>query len=266
VLAQTPDERFELTGLGSCLRSDDPDKTREMITGWSCLAEGYLAFARLDETVRTGRSGFELTFGQTFHQYMESHPERAAAYGRATDSTVEGFQRAIDTYDFTGLGTVVDVGGGGGVLLTCVLRSYPAMRGVLFERQAVIDSVRLPADVEDRIECHAGDALEGVPRGGDAYVLSTVLRCFDDAGCQRVLSSCRRAMGPHARLLALEMVSPAGTPEELAGLADLQALVVYGGGDRDESTWRELMDGAGLHLVRIHPADGSYSWVEATPR
>jgi hypothetical protein len=67
-------------------------------------------------------------------------------------------------------------------------------------------------------------------------------------------------------LLALEMVSPAGTPEELAGLADVQALVVCGGGDRDESTWRELMDGAGLHLLRIHPADGSYSWVEATPR
>jgi hypothetical protein len=29
--------RFSLTALGHCLRSDDPDGTRAMILGWTCL-------------------------------------------------------------------------------------------------------------------------------------------------------------------------------------------------------------------------------------
>ena len=264
VLHEDEEGRFALTSLGECLRSDDPDGTRAMILGWSCLPEGYLAFSRLHESVMTGQSGFEVMFGKPFHSYLESHPEVAASYGAATDSTVESFQDAISAYDFSSISTIVDVGGGSGVLLTCLLRSYPTIRGVLVELPGVLERAVIPEDVADRIECVAGNALDGVPARADAYVLSTVLRCFDDRRCVAMLKACRTAMATDARVLALEMVTPPGPAQPLVGLADLQALTVYGGGDRDLATWTNLLTEAGLQLHSVVPADGPYSWITAS--
>jgi uncharacterized cupin superfamily protein len=64
---------------------------------------------------------------------------------------------------------LLDVGGGG-VLLSAILRAAPALRGVLLDRPAAIDAARrrLEADgVADRAECVAGDFFEAVPPGAD---------------------------------------------------------------------------------------------------
>jgi hypothetical protein len=261
VLREDEHGRFSLTALGECLRSDDPDHMRDMVLGWSCLRESYQAFAHLKESVMTGRSGFELAFRHSFHEYLETHADRAAVYGAAMDSTVEAFGEAIDAYDFSAMRKVVDVGGGGGAFLICLLRKYPTIRGVLFEVPSVIDRARLPEDLAGRIQCIGGDATRAVPAGGDAYVLSTVLRCFDDERCVQILGACRRAMHPGARLLACEMVLPTGPLEPQRGLFDLQALTLYGGSDRDPTEWERLLARAGLTLEEITPADPPFSWV-----
>jgi hypothetical protein len=235
-----------------------------MILGWSCLAETYLAFGRLHETVMTGRSGFELAFGTSFTSHLHEHPDRGAAYDAAMASTAEGFESAVAAFDFSPMRMVVDVGAGGGALLTCLLRRHPDMRGVLYDVPQVIDRISLPPDVAPRVELVAGDALQSVPAGADGYILSTVLRCFDDAGARRILAMCRKAMTPAARLLALEMVTPPGPPQPLLGLADLQALMLYGGGDRDEQAWARLLAGASLKLEQIEDAGTPFSWVVAT--
>jgi SAM-dependent methyltransferase len=235
-----------------------------MVLGWSSLHEGYEAFAQLRESVMTGRSGFELRFGQQFHQYLDAHPDRAAAYLAAMDSTIEGFQAAVDSYDFSKLRTVLDVGGGGGAFLTCLIRSYPQIRGVLFEVPSMIERVSIPGDVADRIELVAGDAADVLPAGADAYVFCTVLRCFSDEQAIQVLARCRQAMHRESKILACEMVMPEGAPEPMRGLADLQALTLYGGADRNRTRWEELIDSAGLRLDEIKEADPPYSWIVAS--
>jgi 16S rRNA G1207 methylase RsmC len=49
---------------------------------------------------------------------------------------------AIETYDFSRLTTVVDVGRGRGVLLAAILRENPHLRGVLFEDPHVLATTR----------------------------------------------------------------------------------------------------------------------------
>lgn len=49
----------------------------------------------------------------------------------------------------------------------------------------------------------------------------------------------------------------------LQGLNDLQALTLYGGGDRDRNAWKRLLAEAGLTLDRIQAADPRYQWVIA---
>ena len=80
----------------------------------------------------------------------------------------------MDAYDFVRFGTVVDVGGGRGALLAMLLAAHPRMRGVLFDLPHVIASLNAISpgpDVAARCRTVAGSFFEGVPAGGDAYVL-----------------------------------------------------------------------------------------------
>ncbi len=258
------DGRYGLTPLSRALCSNDPDHTRDMVRGWTALAEGYRAFGELAATVRTGVSGFRLAHGQPFHEYLRDHPDRAAVYGAAMESTVEDFQAAVDAYDFAQHESVVDIGGGYGGFLLCLTRTHPHIHGTVYDLPHVVEeaATRLAASgPSDRIACTGGDAFESVPAGADAYVMSTVLRCFDDEQCTRLLRSCRAAMKPGARVLLLEMMLPTGAPPPPHGVADLQALAVYGGADRTEGQWRSLLQSAGLSLLGVQPAELPYWWI-----
>ena len=86
-------------------------------------------------------------------------------------------------YDFSGLTTVVDVGGGRGALLAAILKRNPHLRGILFERpQVIADAPALLAaqGVANRCELVAGDFFQALPMGADAYMLKWILVSWDD--------------------------------------------------------------------------------------
>ena len=217
----------------------------DMLLGWRCLAEKYAAYGELTRCVRTGRPAID------FHERLAASPASAAAYDAAMASTVESFDACADAFALTPGMTVVDVGGGHGGLLEAVLRRWPGVRGVLFDLPRVIaGAARVPG-----IELVAGDLFAGVPAGADAYLLSTVLRCFDDAACVRALARCREAMAPGGRVLAVEMIERT--------MGDLDALVLYGGRDRTVEEWRALLAAAGLGLTRVEALDWPVAVLEA---
>jgi hypothetical protein len=85
-------------------------------------------------------------------------------------------------YDFSDLRTVVDVGGGMGILLVAILRRHPHLRGVLLETPGVAaqaDAVLDAREIRDRCEVMAGDFFDRVPPA-DCYVLANVLHDWDD--------------------------------------------------------------------------------------
>lgn len=242
------------------------DSMRDFVLGWSVFRPGYVGFAHLDDAVRTAKSGVELAYGEPFHSYLRTHRDEAARYEAAMESTVDGFRAAAAAYDFARFGTVVDVGGGQGAFLVAIIERTPKTRGVLFDLPDVVASApwRLsPYPEADAISIVGGDMFDDVPAGGDAYVFSTVLRCFDDDECVKVLTVCAERMAADGRILALEMVMPDGIPPSPRGLADLQALVVYGGKDRTQAEWTELFARAGYATPSFHPSDHPYAIVEA---
>jgi hypothetical protein len=73
-------------------------------------------------------------------------------------------------YDFSGLTTIVDVGGATGHLLTTILKHYPGSRGILFDLPHVVrDAPPLiqARGLAERVTIEAGNLFEGVPSGGD---------------------------------------------------------------------------------------------------
>jgi hypothetical protein len=102
-----------------------------------------------------------------------------------------------------------------------------------------------------------------VPAGGDAYLLKYVLHDWDDEHALAILHSCRRAMGPAARLLLIETLIPPGDEPSYSKYLDVTMLVFLHGRERTEREYRALLETAGLRLVRVVPTQTELSVIEA---
>jgi hypothetical protein len=260
--------RFALAPLGDTLRSDAPGAARPTVLA---LAADYWweSWRHLDGCLRTGATGMVQAHGQRVFEYLGQHPEDAANFNAA----MIGFHGAeppavAAAYDFSGIGTLVDVGGGSGNLLTTILQGNPDMRGVLFDLpQATADGERTiaAAGLADRGRAVAGDFFEAVPEGGDAYLLSHIIHDWGEQESLQILANCRRAMRDRARLLIVEWVLRPGDEPDLAKLLDLVMLVMPGGQERTEAEYRALLAKAGFNLTRVVPTASPASVVEAVP-
>jgi precorrin-6B methylase 2 len=167
--------------------------------------------------------------------------------------------------DLTGVGRVVDVGGGRGGLVSALLAANPQVQAVVFDLPGVVENAaeRLAAaGVAERSEVVAGDFRQAVPPGADAYVLSWVLHDWDDETALLILHTCRAAMAPGARLLVVEMVVPEpGQPgadlfARTLRQTDLEMLVVVGGRERTRAEYAALFSAEGFTLTRVVPLSG----------
>jgi O-methyltransferase domain len=72
-------------------------------------------------------------------------------------------------YDFSGLRTIVDVGGATGSLLTTILGSYPGISGILFDLPHVVreaPTLIQTRGLAERVTIEEGNFFESVPRPG----------------------------------------------------------------------------------------------------
>jgi hypothetical protein len=177
-------------------------------------------------------------------------------------STSERHTEALlGAYDFGGIGTLVDIGGGRGGTLAAVLARYPTMRGVVHDVPEVARQATTAigaAGLAGRCEAVGGDMLSAVPRGGDAYLIKWVLMDRADAEGAEVLRRCAAAMAPGGRVLVVEMAMSPDNRPSFARVMDLQMLLLFGGGRiRTEAELRGLFDAAGLEVTRVLPAPPS---------
>ncbi len=263
----TEDEecRFSLTPLAENLRSDVPNSLRSF--GIMAGAEFYQSWGNLLYSVRTGRQGFDKTFGKPFFQYMTEHPDRHAVYDAAM--MVHGIAETepmLDAYDFSAFETVIDVGGGNGLMLAAILNRHPSIKGILFDLPTVVDRAKATIsdlDLSDRCQIVGGDFFTSVP-SADVYVLRHIIHDWDDEDAVSILRNCRNAMNPEGRVLLVETVIPPMDEPCFGKWLDLMMLIV-GGRERTEEQYRQLLPQAGLELNRIISTAHEISIVEAVP-
>jgi O-methyltransferase domain len=91
------------------------------------------------------------------------------------------------------------VGGANGALLVVILTASPRSSGIVFDLPPVVReaaSVIREAGLDGRCETVGGSYWEGVPAGGDAYIIKSVLMDTTDAEAATLLRNVRSAMGP----------------------------------------------------------------------
>jgi hypothetical protein len=268
ILTERDSGRFALTPLGEALKTGAPGYALPSVLtmGGPAFWKGY---EELLYSLETGKTGFEKAMGMPAFDYLARHPEEASRFSE-TMIGVHGAEppAVAEAYDFSDVGTLVDVGGANGNMLATVLGRHPKLRGILFDLPHVVrDAPAFLAarGVADRIQIQAGSFFDTIPAGGDAYILSHIIHDWSEEQCLTILGNCRRAMGPKARLLLVEMVLPPGDTPHFGKILDMTMLVLPGGQERTEPEYAELLGKAGFRLKRVVPTGSVVSVVEAVP-
>jgi len=263
VVRETETDQFVCTPMGELLRSDTPDSLRQyaILTGSEWIASPW---PKLPQCLQTGTSAFEQVFGSPLYTYVQQHPE-AAVFNDAL--TAISRQEAVvlrDVYDFSAVRTVVDVGGGQGLVLATLLETYPSLRGILLDLPPAVASAQTvlqPFISSGRCQLHGGDFSRSVPISGEAYLLKRIPPAFNDAQALTLLRHCREAMSPESHIL----IADPDTSSLYGRLFDIAMLGIFDGRLRTDVELQELFASASLTLTRTIPTRSTLRLVEGRP-
>jgi SAM-dependent methyltransferase len=263
IFVEGADGRFALTPMAECLRTF-PGSARSL-----AIMRGewqYEAWGRLFDSIKTGRPAFELIHGEPLFDYLAKHAEDGQHFDDAMTG-VHGQETVamLAAYDFSGVRTLADIGGGNGEVLLSILKKHPALRGLYFDLPAVADRARAnfeAAGLADRCRIVAGSFFEKIPAGADVYLLRHIIHDWDDIQSAKILDNCRQAVSAAGKLLVVEGIVPPGNEPSVSKFFDLAMLVNLGGVERTEDEYRALFAICGFRLSRVVPTTTWVSVIE----
>lgn len=261
----TPD-RFGLTPLGDHLRSGHPHSIRSFLDWGNVVAT---AFEDAEHSLRTGTPAFDRAFGAPFFDHLHGDVDMAVLFNAAmAELSVTQDAAVVDAYDFAGIRSIVDVGGGRGSLLRTVLAAHPEMTGLLFDQPSVVDTARdliAAAGLADRCTVEGGDFFREIPAGRDAYLLKSVIHDWPDEQAAAILHRCRAAIPDDGRLVLVERVPPPGDTPHPTKPLNLVMLILVAGRERTEDEYAALLAATGFRITDFLPTDAATTVIVAAP-
>ena len=104
----------------------------------------YLPFVLLPKSVITGKCATHEALGSDIWSYFKKESAEGLLFSEAMKELTNVGATAVlsSGYDWTGVTTVVDVGGAQGALLAEVLRALSTARGVLLDLPEVVEAAK----------------------------------------------------------------------------------------------------------------------------
>ncbi|WP_433331027.1 methyltransferase [Spirillospora sp. CA-294931] len=225
-----------------------------------------LTYSGIMHSLRTGEPAYGEVHGRAFWDEVAVDPAFGSMVNgvMATATARENAPQLATEYDWSGVRTVVDVGGGLGVQLAEVLRAHPHLRGILVDlppTASAAERVLAEAGVAERAEVRPGSFFDELPAGADVYLVSRVLTDWDDEKAAKILERCARAVAPGGQVLILEVL-PSPERDRLRSSFDLQMLLLIGGRERTVADFGELAARAGLALTSSRIFDNGLTLIE----
>lgn len=245
--------KFALTPLGRMLTSNAPNSMKtsaELLTEYN----GEI-WSKLDGAL-AGGIAFEALKGQQLFPWLHANPKEGARFQRMMVEVHSPETPAIvAAYDFSQFKSIVDVGGGHGMLLSAILAAHPSVHGTLFDLEEGIEAAKRGAGGPlPGASFVVGDVFTTpVPAGAEAYLFRHLLHDYDDDDCLKMLQNVRKQMKPDSRVLVLEKTVPTDDTPGPGRWLDLHVMLLTGGRERTEDEYRALFAKAGFRLARVLP-------------
>jgi hypothetical protein len=264
VVTESSPAEFTCTGLGKFLQADVPSSLRNYAR-LTNLETVLHVVGRLQQSLHNAESQYMALHGEAFYQALQHLPAEGAIFNGAMQEISEQDIVAMrESHDFSGCRSVVDVGGGQGHLLAALLDDYPDMHGVLLDVPGVVagaGEILRPYVAGGRCRVIGGDFLQGVPAGGDLYLLKRVLSHCSEAQAHKLLVNIRSVIAPKGSLLVADP-----DPASLYGASfDVLMLVLLGGGLRTRDQLKEMFTATGFAYTRTVETSGELQLIEASP-
>ena len=248
---------FSLTDTGDLLRQDHPQTLR----GVTLLEEGpehYALWKHLPAMIQDGQQN---AFVREFNRKAFDHAAHDPGYGEVFNAAMSSYSsaqsawalEALDTYDFSSIAHLCDIGGGQGHMLCSFLAKYPSMRGTVCDLPSVVEHKALlwadKLNVADRCTYTPGDMFVQVP-AADAYTMKMILHDWNDEECKQILRNIAKAAPPGGRVFIVEHVIPGPDTPHFAKFFDMHMMCWGTGQERTVDEYKALLESAGWTYVR----------------
>jgi hypothetical protein len=264
IFVETDEYVFGLTPLAQCLLSDAMRPMAQMfLSDWHDKAWNNLTYC-----VRTGKPGFDHAFGKQAFEWMEENPEARAILDQGQGMKAKGFaEGVIEAYDFSGISSICDVGGGEGIFLIHLLTHYPQIEGIVADLPGAVGSAEnliTQANLNDRCKVIHYDFFKELPPACDGYFLVNVLHDWENGNCRTILKNISNSMNADSRLWIVEYLLEPGCGFSVAKLLDIEVLVMGGGRERSINEYTALLGSVGLSVFRTMPTNRGPALLECT--
>ncbi len=268
VFAPAGGGRYALNPISEKLRDETPGSLKHMFIAetdgvhWRCWEKAV-------DAVRTGLPRPKPVFGLAAFDYYGQHKDEGEQFGRAM-ANVSGMvsKFVLDAYDFGGLKTIMDVGGGNGSMVRTILAKYPQAHGIVADLPYIADQANAAireSGMAERCRFEPTDFFQSVPGGADGHLLKFILHDWNDDECAKILENCRAAIAPGGRLMVLEVIVPDGPESDFSHMMDMNMLVMTGGMERTAAEYEALFARGGWRLRRIVRSPSPFSVIEGEP-
>jgi hypothetical protein len=269
IFEETAPRAFRNTELSRFLRTGVPGSLRPLFIFWGSEFY-YPCFGEILYSIQSGEPSRTKLAGMDGFEYLRQNPEQARIFDDAMSAGSQLAGPAVAAaYDFGAWGSLMDVGGGNGILLSHILRAHRGLRGVLADQDHVLERARkrgfLGGELEARTTMEACDFFRGVPTGCRAYLMKSVIHDWDDEQARAILVNCRKAVPRDGVLLLVEFALSGENLPSLGKVIDLAMLILTGGQERTVDEYRELLASTGFHLDRVVPTAAEFAIIEACP-
>ncbi|MGI5293063.1 methyltransferase [Nonomuraea polychroma] len=261
------DLAYSLTEAGTLLVPDAPNSMVPAVITRS-FELWRQAAASMYDTVVTG-TPVALDDCPTLYDWLDRQPPTVRdTFDAFMASRSSLIAPAIADLDLSGKRSLIDLGGGKGILLATLLRKHPNLLGFLVERgrvaQAARDYLAQDPDLAGRHQVLERDLFrDGIPpRFKPVYVLSSVLHNLGDDQAVTLLERIAKTMRDtgDAELWVAECVRPERPePHPSMPLDLLMLTLTYGGKERTVEELARLLHYAGLSLLDVRPLPAGQS-------
>lgn len=263
IFSELENKRFALTPLGELLKTGKEGSVFSSLfhAEWNDKAWAYLL-----ESIKTGKTAFDLAYKAPLFEWIESNPEASSILNEANSMRTKKLcGQIVKLYDFSIASEIIDIGGGIGTLLIEILNKNPLAKGTLVELPNVASYAEKEIkgmDVKKRYRVLGYDFFDKVPSGADIYILSNILHDWPDKNCKIILNNCYKAMSSNSKLLVIEMIIPTGNKQSVSKLLDLEMMVITGGLERTKEEFYGLFESSDFKISNIISLDEDTSIME----
>jgi hypothetical protein len=265
IFTEVSPRTFANTPPSETLRQGHEANMHDMFL-WMTDRFHFEVYAHFAHSVKTGQPAVEKSHGVKCFDYFPTDAETNEEFNNAMTS-LSGMviPAVLETYDFSGLGTLCDVAGGHGFVLTSILQKHPELNGILFDLDHVLEGGKqriAKLNLAARCKTESGDFFKAVP-AADSYVMKHIIHDWDDDQALTILRNIHKAMRGNGKVILLEAIVPGMNEPHFAKWLDLEMLALPGGRERTEAEYRDLFARAGFKLTRVVPNKSPLCTIEA---